>query len=128
MKENSIKETTKKIVYKLIIIACMLSLVTGGLSYVLSNEEEEKEGSETIIVGVLNISELMDFTNCENVDELGKCINDNGMTLYYSSGCPACINQKQILGNITEEINTVDCVMNSDKCTNIEYVPTWIKD
>ena len=123
------KEDTKKKIYKVFTILCMLSLVTGGLSYMIFNEEEKVEegGNETVIVGVLNISELMDFTNCENVNELGECINEAGLTLYYSSGCPACINQKQILGNITGKINTVDCIMNSNECMNIEYVPTWIK-
>jgi len=53
-------------------------------------------------------------------------------TLYFLSTCPVCKEQKQVLGNSFDKLNTVDCGSESEtiKCYNagITSVPVWIID
>ena len=53
------------------------------------------------------------------------CIAGNS-TLYIQLGCHACETQEKMFGNNYQYLNTVDCFYDRDKCSDIQYTPTWI--
>ena len=60
-------------------------------------------------------------------DEFFKCLSKVS-TLYLQKGCPYCTNQKNILGDGIKYLNTVDCMREEEKCSQIPGTPTWIVD
>jgi uncharacterized lipoprotein NlpE involved in copper resistance len=58
---------------------------------------------------------------------LGECLADNGWTMYGTSTCPHCKNQKALFGSSFEEVTYIDCIAESQKCqiAGISGVPVW---
>lgn len=62
----------------------------------------------------------------EDVEEnLAKCIGENS-ALYSQLGCSACLKQKELFGENYQYINEIDCFYEREKCSEIQYTPTWI--
>jgi hypothetical protein len=63
----------------------------------------------------------------EKTTVLGECLADNGWTMYGTSTCPHCKNQKALFGAAFEEVNYIDCIAESQKCAiaGISGVPVW---
>jgi hypothetical protein len=64
-------------------------------------------------------------------DNLSDEINDNQWTLYTMTNCPACIEQKKVLGNHSDDIIIITCdesqyYYNLCKNESIKVVPTWV--
>lgn len=57
--------------------------------------------------------------------ELAKCIGEKSV-LYVATGCVACDYQEKLFGENYEYINTIDCAVDSEKCSDITGTPTWI--
>lgn len=47
------------------------------------------------------------------------------VALYVQSGCPACEKQKSTLGDDYNKLNSIDCYFEREKCSGIQYIPTW---
>lgn len=62
------------------------------------------------------------------VENLAKCLTDNGAVFYGTEWCPHCKEQKKLFGSAMEYIVFVDCDANRDACVNagIQGYPTWI--
>ena len=50
----------------------------------------------------------------------------NSATLYTQLGCHACKIQEDMFGENSQYLDLVDCWVERDKCSGIEYTPTWI--
>jgi len=57
--------------------------------------------------------------------DLIACINSKA-TLYVSTGCSACKYQEKLFGENFDYLETIDCALTPEKCTDIQAVPTWI--
>ena len=54
-----------------------------------------------------------------------ECIAKNSV-IYISTGCSACAYQEKLFGDNFKYLNTIDCAIDSDQCSEITGVPTWI--
>ena len=59
-----------------------------------------------------------------NVIEITKCIGSKS-TLYTQLGCHACEAQEKMFGKNYQYLNVVDCFYEREKCSGIQYTPTW---
>lgn len=79
-----------------------------------------------IIIGVTIFSIIMmNSLNNGVSSETAKCIGQNSM-LYTQLGCHACKNQEKLFGDNYQYLNVVDCFFEMEKCSDIQYTPTWI--
>jgi len=87
--------------YLLIILILALILITNGC---INNNSINGANAETV-----------------------KCISEKS-TIYVSATCTACAAQKKIFGSQFENLNSVDCAEEAQKCleAGISRVPTWI--
>ncbi|MFH0929366.1 MAG: hypothetical protein V1818_03350 [Candidatus Aenigmatarchaeota archaeon] len=62
-----------------------------------------------------------------NYDEFAKCLTENGATMYGTSWCSHCNNQKDMFGSSFKYVDFVDCDQNKLLCDNagVEGYPTW---
>jgi len=79
-----------------------------------------------IIIGVIILSIMILIReHPETSEKIAKCIGENS-ELYIQLGCNACKNQEDMFGENKKYLNIIDCWFERDKCSNIEYTPTWI--
>jgi uncharacterized membrane protein len=79
-----------------------------------------------IIFGVVILAAFLITSKGEETsNEIAKCIGENSV-LYTQLGCHACETQKNLFGESYQYLNLVDCFYEGEKCSNIEYTPTWI--
>ena len=83
-----------------------LALISGGLDSGLAALLIKNQGN-----GVL--------------DEDAKCIAENS-ELYTQLGCHACTVQEEMFGSSYQNLNVIDCWYEREKCSKIQYTPTWI--
>jgi len=59
--------------------------------------------------------------------KFAKCLTENGATMYGTSWCHFCQNQKALFGRAFEEINYKDCDINKGECNEagVGGYPTW---
>lgn len=76
-----------------------------------------------IIVGALVY--INSKKNPETSDEIAKCIGKKA-ELYIQLGCNACETQKEMFGENSEYLTIIDCWYEREKCSEIQYTPTWI--
>lgn len=62
------------------------------------------------------------------LDQLAKCLNQNGAVMYGAYWCPHCQNQKKLFGNAFKYVNYIECAENPGKCSaaGIQEFPTWV--
>ena len=91
------------------------------------NEKKRKEIVKIVfIILILIILTLIFYTpKADATEDISKCIGQNSI-LYTQLGCGACIKQEQIFGEYYENLNIIDCFYEEEKCSEIEYTPTWI--
>ncbi len=58
-------------------------------------------------------------------EEIAMCIGENS-ELYVQLGCNACETQKEMFGDNYKYLNVIDCWSEKEKCSEIQYTPTWI--
>lgn len=60
-------------------------------------------------------------------DALAKCMTANNVTMYGTTWCSHCQNQKKAFGDSFQYINFVDCDQHKDDCikADVEGYPTW---
>ncbi len=58
-------------------------------------------------------------------EEIAKCIGKHS-ELYIQLGCSACQAQENMFGKNTKYLTIIDCWFEREKCSGIEYTPTWI--
>lgn len=61
------------------------------------------------------------------MNEFAQCLTDAGLTMYGTSWCSHCQNQKKLFGKSFKYINFVDCDRNSQECAlaGVQGYPTW---
>jgi hypothetical protein len=87
-----------------------------------------KPNQENMLVGVQSIEALQNATGCTSLngmEEISKCIASRS-TLYVQTGCHACATQEALFGDYFKNLNVVDCFYQRDKCSNVQYTPTWV--
>lgn len=57
--------------------------------------------------------------------EIAQCIGKNSK-IYVQLGCHACESQKKLFRDNYQYLDVTDCWFERDKCSEIEYTPTWI--
>lgn len=117
MDKKKQKETDFR--WGLIIVSALLILV-GVSGYLLLSRGQKTEPVTEVKSAEESVESQVDIA------QLVKKLNKAGAVLYFSEGCGACQNQKEILGQYFDKLNTVSCVKNPEKCKEIQYVPTWI--
>ncbi len=78
-----------------------------------------------IIVTILIAILILTRSHPETSSEIAKCIGRNS-ELYTQLGCSACQIQEQLFRDNYKYLNVIDCWYEREKCTEIEYTPTWI--
>ena len=78
-----------------------------------------------VILGVIVISMIIINSGNGVSKETAMCIGENS-ELYVQLGCNACRHQEEMFGENKKYLNIIDCWYERDKCSNIEYTPTWI--
>lgn len=68
---------------------------------------------------------LLNKKNPETTEEVAKCIGSKSV-LYTQLGCHACESQKDLFGENYQYLNVIDCWYEGEKCSEIEFTPTWI--
>ena len=69
-----------------------------------------------------------DGTGLSDLDKFAKCLSERGATVYVSTYCGHCKNQKEMFGDSLKYLNLVECTENQQLCQQkgITGVPTWI--
>ena len=64
----------------------------------------------------------------EEDQALVQCIKEKGITMYGTSWCPHCKEQKAEFGNLFSELSYVDCEENPKACKEkkVTGYPTWL--
>ena len=84
--------------------------------------------NENVLVGIQSIEKLQNATGCtglEGMEEISKCIGQRSI-LYVQLGCVHCETQKEMFGEYYQNLNTIDCFYESNKCASITATPTWV--
>jgi len=85
-----------------------------------------------IVIGIVAWSVSGYFVEDKNelsdLDNFAKCLSERGATVYVSTYCGHCKNQKEMFGDSLKYINLVECTENQELCQQkgIRGVPTWI--
>jgi len=80
----------------------------------------------TVIIAVIVlVIIIMNKPAPETPKEIAECIGKNSK-LYTQLGCSACQAQEEMFGDNYQYLTIIDCWFESEKCTGIEYTPTWI--
>ena len=61
----------------------------------------------------------------ETPEDVAKCIGKNSI-IYVQLGCRACKIQEDIFGENYKHLNVIDCFYERERCTEIQFTPTWI--
>ncbi len=83
----------------------------------------------TIICGLLVFAGCSaDAGKTSVLDSFSTCLTDNGLTLYGTSWCPHCNDQKDMFGESVSKIDFVDCDVDSAACreAGVDGYPTWV--
>ena len=87
---------------------------------------KKKWATLLIIAGVIILSIIiLNRSHPETQETLVKCIGENS-ELYGQLGCGACKKQEELFGENSQYLNIIDCWFEQEKCSGIEYTPTWI--
>ncbi|MCL4406165.1 MAG: hypothetical protein M1586_01340 [Patescibacteria group bacterium] len=84
-----------------------------------------------ILVVIVGAVMLIESFFPENPDlkysDFAKCLAVKGWTMYGTSTCPHCAEQKAMFKDAFRYINYVGCDVHPEKCVeeNISAVPTW---
>jgi len=79
-----------------------------------------------IIIAVIIFAIIMRSTIQNGVSQdVTECIGKNAV-LYVQLGCHACETQKELFGENLDKLNIIDCFYEGEKCSEIQYTPTWI--
>jgi uncharacterized protein YxeA len=79
-----------------------------------------------VILGVIIFAGIILIKSNGNIEQqLAKCIGENS-ELYVQLGCNACGTQTDKFGENKKYLNVIDCWEEREKCSGIEYTPTWI--
>jgi len=64
------------------------------------------------------------------MEDFGRCLNQKGMVMYGQPGCPACSQQKQLLGAAYSQIKVVNCPSQPEECqrVGVRTTPSWAKN
>ncbi len=74
-----------------------------------------------VIFAVLIISRSPDGASKQTT----MCIAEHSQ-LYIQLGCHACEIQEEMFEDNYKYLNVIDCFFEREKCTDIQYTPTWI--
>jgi len=83
------------------------------------------------IISILVIISSSLMIACERqpsrYDSLAKCLTADNVTMYGTTWCSHCQNQKALFGSSFDYINFVDCDRHKEECINagVEGYPTW---
>ncbi len=80
------------------------------------------------IVAIIVITYLiyLIYPRASGIDKAtAECIGQNSI-VYISTGCIACQAQEKLFGGNFKYLNTIDCAVTPEKCSDITSVPTWI--
>ncbi len=78
-----------------------------------------------IILGVIILSAIILSRGNGVSKETTMCIANHSQ-LYTQLGCHACETQEKMFGENYQYLNVIDCWFEKEKCSEIQYTPTWI--
>lgn len=78
-----------------------------------------------IILGVIIFAIIIKSNGNGTSLQIAKCIGKNTI-LYTQLGCHACENQEKLFGENYNQVTVIDCFYEMEKCSEIQYTPTWI--
>jgi hypothetical protein len=107
----------------LVIILAFLVLA-GTAGYLLFGRSQKVEPASEPASDVKSVEKSTQSQ--VDIAQLVEKLNKAKVTLYFSEGCGACQSQREILGEYFDQLNTVSCGENPEKCQDIQYVPTWV--
>lgn len=92
---------------------------------------------KTYLIGALVISSSLLLAGCgssgpsysqADLETLGTCMSEKGLTMYGTERCPHCQQQKKNFGDAFSKVTYVDCDKESMQCTlkGVEGYPTRI--
>lgn len=64
----------------------------------------------------------------EEEKQYAQCLQEKGITMYGTSWCPHCKEQKAVFGELFNQVNYVDCDKDPKTCRDkkITGYPTWL--
>jgi len=68
---------------------------------------------------------ILNKPSSEVTKEFAQCLGNNSI-LYVQLGCHACKIQEDMFGDTYQYLTTIDCFYERDKCSGIEFTPTWV--
>lgn len=63
-------------------------------------------------------------TQTTNLDEFAQCLTEKWAIMYGSANCPHCLAQKKMFGDSFQYVTYVECMEETERCTNLKWVPT----
>ena len=87
-----------------------------------------------IIAGIIYYIKVSNSMNNNTIDNLAKCLANNGVKMYGTYWCPHCQDQKAMFGDsgkILIDLGIyVECTEDKAQCdkAGIEGYPTWVID
>lgn len=80
-----------------------------------------------IVILVIAVKISSPEPNSDELVEFAQCLGNTELTMYGTSWCSHCKNQKAAFGDSFQYVNYVDCDKDSDICTaeGIKGYPTW---
>ena len=93
-------------------------------------KKETKIYLSLVVIILVIIGAILIYKNMNQpvaTEDFAKCLSSKS-TIYSSSICPHCQDQKKIIGDNYKFLNEVDCYLDPQKCidANISVTPTWI--
>lgn len=72
-------------------------------------------------------SEEFKTQSAVDTNELASCLTKNNVTMYWTTRCWHCNQQKDLFWKEFANVNFIDCDENRDACiaAGIEWYPTW---
>lgn len=64
--------------------------------------------------------------NTDKILALAQCLTKKGAVFYGTQRCSHCQNQKKMFGDAMSAVTFVDCDAQADKCSQVQWYPTWI--
>lgn len=83
-----------------------------------------------VVAGCSKTAESVDDSGYtpEQVQALAQCLTDKWITMYGTTRCPHCQNQKKRFGDSADLITFIDCDESRIQCqaAGVQWFPTWI--
>jgi hypothetical protein len=109
----------------IVMVTCVIAWCTSP-SVSPSSNSTSSGNSASSQPSVNNSVTTPDSADDWKVLALAKCLTDKGAVFYGTEWCSHCKNQKKLFGDAMSAVTFVDCDQQKDKCSQIQWYPTWV--